>query len=439
MNTVLFDILPTVLSGLIVLGLHGLLASCEFSLLKLRFAQVPEDWAAALKKTPALERLLDEADRGIRVVRLFLAVTLIALTVFWVPMLAHYLADLEHSWRGSTTALPWLIAILVVLLIHQLVGEVIPRALGLAFPLQSLRAGAAVLIVFEWVSRPLHGGLHHLAQLLWRLAMRSKEKMPSLDSLSFEAQLESICGTDQAGLLQRILRNAVNIRELVVSDVLLPRNQVKYIDLNEPVPENLKMARESGHTRFPLCMGDLDHCIGLIHIKDLFRYSGNLEKADLRWLKRDIIRIDSEEPLESALSKLLSHRMHMALVIDEFRGTEGVLTLERVLEQVVGEIQDEFDNEEELRIRPEDEGGSAVVSGLTPIHELEQTFGLDIDNDTVSTLGGLITSEIGRIPEQGEVIQVEGLEVTVTEVDETRVIEARVRLLVDVDDNTPMD
>lgn len=427
MKTALFEILPTLLSGFILLGLHGLLASCEFSLLKLRFAQVPDEWAAALKKSPALERLLDEADRAIRVVRLFLALTLIALSVVWVPLLAHYLIELELGLRGTSTSLPWLIAILSILLIHQLVGEVIPRALGLAFPMHSLRAGAAVLIVFEWISRPVHGGLHHIAQLLWRLAMRSDEKMPSLDSLSFEAQLDSICGTDQAGLLQRILRNAVNIRELVVADVLLPRNQVKYIDLNESVTDNLRMARESGHTRFPLCVGDLDHCIGLIHIKDLFRYAGNLEKADLRWLKRDIIRIDSEEPLESALSKLLSHRMHMALVIDEFRGTEGVLTLERMLEQVVGEIQDEFDSEEEQRIRSE--GDSAVVSGLTPIHELEQTFGLDIDNDTVSTLGGLITSELGRIPEKGEVMEVNGLEVTITEVDETRVIEARVRLV----------
>lgn len=432
MKTALIDTLPTLLTGIILLGLHGLIASCEFSLLKLRFAQVPDDWAAALRKSPALERLLNEADRAIRVVRLFLALTLIALSVVWVPLLAHLLIELELHWRGSNTTLPWLVAILTVLLIHQLIGEVIPRAFGLAYPVRSLRAGAAVLTVFEWISRPVHGGLQNLAQMLWRLAMPSKEKMPSFESLSFEAQLDSICGTDQAGLLQRILRNAVNIRELVVSDVLLPRNQVKYIDLNESVPDNLKMARESGHTRFPLCVGDLDHCIGLIHIKDLFRYAGNLEKADLRWLKRDIIRIDSEEPLENALSKLLSHRMHMALVIDEFRGTEGVLTLERMLEQVVGEIQDEFDHEEEERIRTD--GDAAVVSGLTPIHELEQTFGLDIDNDTVSTLGGLITSEIGRIPELGEVIEVSGLEVTITEVDETRVIEARVRLVPEGDE-----
>lgn len=424
------EIFPTVVSGIIVLGIHGLLASCELSLLKLRFARVPDEWDAAIEKAPGLVKLLEEADRGIRVIRLFLAITLMTLAVLWVPLIASALtqADWWQAFR-EYPVLAWGLGIFGVLLVHQMVGEVFPRALGLAFPLQTLRASAAVLIVLEWVSRPLHGGLQQLAQLLWRLAMRRAEKMPSLDSLSFEAQLDSICGTDHNGVLQRILRNAVNIRSLVVSDVLLPRNQVKYIDLNESVADNLKMVRESGHTRFPLCMGDLDHCVGLIHIKDLFRYSGNLERADLRWLKREIIRIDSEEPLEAALSKLLAHKMHMALVIDEFRGTEGVLTLERVLEQVVGEIQDEFDQEEELRIRRDGEGGSAVVSGLTPVHELEQSFDLEIENDAVSTLGGLITSELGRIPEQGEVVQVEGLEVTITQVDDTRVIEARVRLI----------
>jgi len=217
------------------------------------------------------------------------------------------------------------------------------------------------------------------------------------------------------------------MRELVVADVLLPRNQVKYFDLNQPLQENLKMAKESGHTRFPLCFGDLDRCIGLIHIKDLFRFTGDLSRLDLRRLKRNMIRIDSEEPLETALTKLLSHRMHMALVIDEFRGTEGVLTLERILEQLVGEIRDEFDAEEEVLIKADLESDEAVVSGLTPLHEIEAAFEVELDTEEVSTIGGLVTSQLGRIPETGERIQLGSLDVEITGVDETRVVEVRIR------------
>jgi CBS domain containing-hemolysin-like protein len=225
---------------------------------------------------------------------------------------------------------------------------------------------------------------------------------------------------------QLILKNTLLMRELVVADVLLPRNQVKYFDLNLPLKENLDLAKETGHTRFPLCYGDLDSCLGLVHIKDIFRYKGELEKLDLRRIKRNMIRIDSEEPLESALTKFLSHRMHMALVIDEFRGTEGVLTLERILEQLVGEIRDEFDADEEVLIRPEMDSGETVVSGLTPLHEIEARFGIDFDNEEVSTIGGLVTSELGKIPDLGAELTIGNLHIEITEVDDTRVVEVKI-------------
>lgn len=427
-NTVFPEILPNLASGLILLLMHGLLASCELSLFKLRYARLPEDWRAVLEQLPSLAPLLRETERAMRAIRFGQAATLVCLGILWVPLLANEFAYLETAWFGSPKVLSWFVAIFLVLMLHHIIGEVLPRALGLAYPVAILRLSGALLVVFEWLTRPFHGGVHRMSRLIWRVTTRNR-KWPSLDALGFEAQLEAFGEQDSGQVLKQIVRNAVRLRELEVSDVLLPRNQVKYFNLRESVQDNLKMARETGHTRFPLCLGDLDHCIGLIHIKDLFRYTGDLDRIDLRKIRRDIIRIGLDEPLERALSKLLVHKMHMALVIDEFRGTEGVLTLERILEQLVGEIQDEFDQEEEVLIRAVQADGTALVSGLTPIHDLETAFEVEIKNEAVSTLGGLITSEIGRIPEKGEVLEVEGLVVTVTEVDDTRVIEARVRRL----------
>ena len=140
--------------------------------------------------------------------------------------------------------------------------------------------------------------------------------------------------------------------------------------------------------------------------------------------------LSSEEPLENALKLLLLRKMHMALVLDEFGGTIGVLTLENVFEQLVGAIDDEFDTIEEKKV-------SAIsqvdykVDGLTPLHDLEEVLGIEIENDDVSTFGGLITSELGRFPENGEqVVMVDiGLSLTIDQVDERRIISATVRKL----------
>jgi CBS domain containing-hemolysin-like protein len=293
--------------------------------------------------------------------------------------------------------------------------------------LQSLKAGAPLIIFLGWLTRPIRLLVLGVVRFVWRLW--SGEALPDLDSLDLETQIELLRkeSPEMSMVAQLILKNTLMMRELVVADVLLPRNQVKYFDLNLSLEDNLKIARESGHTRFPLCYGDLDRCLGLIHIKDIFRYPGDLTRMDLRRLKRNMIRIDSEEPLESALTKLLSHRMHMALVIDEFHGTEGVLTLERILEQLVGEIRDEFDADEEVLIKSDLKNDEAIVSGLTPLHEIESIFDTHLDAEEVSTIGGLVTSELGRIPETGECVQIENLAIEITGVDETRILEVRIR------------
>jgi CBS domain containing-hemolysin-like protein len=337
------------------------------------------------------------------------------------------LNDLEISAYGLITPVSAILAFIIAVSLHHLTGELLPRAFGLSYPLRSLRMGTPLIVVFGWISRPVRKLVFGLVSSFWMLW--KKEDVPDLDSLDLETQIELLRkeSPEMSSVAQLILKNTLMMRELVVEDVLLPRNQVKYFDLNLPLQDNLEMAKETGHTRFPLCYGDLDHCLGLIHIKDIFRHAGELEKLDLRRIKRNMIRIDSEEPLESALTKFLSHRMHMALVIDEFRGTEGVLTLERILEQLVGEIRDEFDADEEVLIRPEMDSGETVVSGLTPLHEIEGKFNVDFENEEVSTIGGLVTSELGRIPDVGTEILISSLQVEITQVDETRVVEVKIR------------
>ncbi|NDV61142.1 HlyC/CorC family transporter [Puniceicoccales bacterium CK1056] len=410
----------------LTLFFNALLVACEFSLIKIRFSHFNTDLKDQVDAHRLLRPLLQSGDRSIRVIRLGLTGCLILYALFSYPLLIA-LFGLVPLPGSLATAGAALLAFIVAVTVHQLVGEMFPRAVGLAYPLQSLKTGAPLVIFLGWLTRPIRLLVLGAVRFVWRVWRG--ESLPDLDSLDLETQIELLRkeSPEMSMVAQLILKNTLMMRELVVADVLLPRNQVKYFDLNLTLEENLQMARESGHTRFPLCYGDLDRCLGLIHIKDIFRYPGDLTRMDLRRLKRNMIRIDSEEPLESALTKLLSHRMHMALVIDEFHGTEGLLTLERILEQLVGEIRDEFDADEEVLIKSDLKNDEAIVSGLTPLHEIESIFGTQLDTEEVSTIGGLVTSELGRIPEAGESVEIENLAIEVTDVDDTRVLEVRIR------------
>ncbi len=407
--------------------LNAILVACEFSLTKIRFSHFDTELRQRVEAHKRISPLIRTGDRTIRVIRMGLTACLFLYILFVFPLINNLCGLFGIEILNSQAPLALILAFLFSLVLHQLVGEYIPRGLGLAYPMESLRIGAPVIIVLARLMRPVRWFVRGLVRLFWRLA--GHDKVPDLDSLELETQVQLLGkeSPEMSTVAQLILKNTLILRELVVADVLLPRNQVKYFDLNLPLKENLAMARESGHTRFPLCYGDLDHCLGLIHIKDLFRSPGNIYSLDLRRIKRNMIRIDSEVPLETALTKLLSHRMHMALVLDEFRGTEGVLTLERILEQLVGEIRDEFDADEEVLIREDVNTDDAVVSGLTPLHEVEAKYGLEFEEEDVSTIGGLITSELGRIPVLEERLFMQGLEIEITGVDETRVIEVRIR------------
>ena len=420
--------LPTLLGIPLILTVNALLVACEYSLIKIRFSHFNPDLREKVEGNRRLAPFLEEGDRTIRVLRLGLTICLLLYALLSFPLFRALFADLEGILYTVRTPLSGVCAFLLAVVLHQIVADIFPRALGLTYPMQVLRSGTLLILLLGWISRPFRVFILGVVRFFWRLWRR--EPLPDLDSLDLETQIELLRkeAPQMSTVAQLILKNTLLMRDLVVADVLLPRNQVKYFDLNLSPEENLRMAKETGHTRFPLCFGDLDRCIGLIHIKDLFRYPGDLSRLDLRRLKRNMIRIDSEEPLESALTKLLSHRIHMALVIDEFHGTEGVLTLERILEQLVGEIRDEFDADEEMLIKSEEgKEDEVVVSGLTPLHEIESLFDVELDTEEVSTIGGLVTSELGRIPESGESLFHAGIEMEITEVDETRVVEVRLR------------
>ena len=215
-----------------------------------------------------------------------------------------------------------------------------------------------------------------------------------------------------------MLINALDLRRRVVRDIMTPRGEVIYLDIDETFQENLDKAKASRHTRFPLCKGYLDNPIGLLHIKDLLGVVSE-DRPDLMVIKHDLMVVPEMMPLERLLTTFLARQAHLAIVVDEFGGTAGIVTLDNVLAEIVGEIRDEFDAEQSefKRLNPDE----FEVEGVLGLYELNDLTDLDLSNTEVSTVGGYVTHLIGHLPRQGEQTRIGDYLVTVTETDGRRI------------------
>ncbi len=411
----------------VLIVLHGALVACEFCLVKLRYSLV--DPAGVAKARRRVARVIDEADevaRGIRFGLRFCAGSVGVSSAFIVrTVLGHWpgATGVEAEWWPAG------VIFLGVVLMLYLFGDLIPRGVALARPVATLFATSGPALLFTVFSHPIRRVLRMVSQWLFRKA--GVEPRQDFNLLDVEVQMRAMGEEDQAlpPFLRGILANTLRSRDFKLADVLVPRHQIIFINLQGDVAASLEAARLSGHTRFPLCDGDLDRCIGLIHIKDLYRLSANSGPVDLRALKREMLRLPQAEELPTALEKFLRQKIHMALAVGEFGGVTGIVTLERLIEEVVGDIQDEFDTGEEKLIKPLGDARGFRVSGLAPLRDVEQALGVIITNTEIATFGGLVTAELGRIPAAGEhlVLPQPGLDVVIDEADARRVIAATVR------------
>ena len=414
---------PWLLGGFVFILSNALLVATELALLRVCLSHFEPELAERLRERPATRKLIDNAESTARLLRTasFLSVSCYALMLIRVTHIVFCRVQEAHNTYLGVGA--GIVVMAAGSGLFLLFGVLLPRIIGLRHPEGVLKAGRPVLVIYMPLDKLAVVPMRHL--IAWFMRMFGVKDAPGLESLGFEEQIEHSGegGEPMPIMARKIFRNALQMRGLTVSDVLLPRHQVQWMDIHDSAEVNLKLARDTGHTRFPLCDRDLDRCVGLVHIKDIFRKGVNPRTLDMRKIKREILRLSPDVDVGDALQTLLIRRQHMALVVDEFRGAEGIVTLERLLELLVGEIRDEFDVEEDnIKRMP---NGEYSVSGLTPVYELERELDMEFTNKEVSTFGGQITAELGRIPEQGEHLKLDGLEIVVTEVDERRVIRAR--------------
>ncbi len=226
----------------------------------------------------------------------------------------------------------------------------------------------------------------------------------------------------------QMLQGVLDVADLQVRDIMVPRTQMAVVRREEPAPEILARVIESGHSRFPVMDDDRDDIVGILLAKDLLRLSaaGEQERFDIREFMRPAVFVPESKRLNMLLKEFRRNRNHMAIVVDEYGGVSGLVTIEDVIEQIVGDIDDEFDIEEDdQNIRKEAEHQYAV-RGVTRLEEFNDYFGTTLADEDFDTVAGLVMKNLGRLPRRGEAVTLEGLELRVVRVDRRRIDMLRV-------------
>ena len=246
--------------------------------------------------------------------------------------------------------------------------------------------------------------------------------------------IERVLAAARAGRLldsdeQAMLEGVMAVSDTQVRDIMIPRAQMVVIERDADPREMLEIIVESGHSRFPVIGDGRDEVVGILLAKDLLRYfvEGGDDRFHLREYLRSAVFIPESKRLNVLLKEFRLSHNHMAIVVDEYGGVSGLLTIEDVLEEIVGEIDDEHDFEEDSMISPEGEG-VYTVAGLTRIEDLNEQVGTQFGDEEYDTVGGLIMHELGRMPRRGETLTVDGNRLTVVKSDRRRIHSVRLQL-----------
>ena len=417
-----------------LVALNGFFVACEFAIVKVRSSQL--DTLAEEGNQPANFTKFIRAHLDAYLSATQLGVTLASLALgywgeqFLAEMLQPFFALAGIHSYTVVTSVSIALAFVGITFLHIIFGELAPKYVAIGNPLPVSLALARPLGAFYFLFRPAIWLLHKSANLLLVRLLRIK-RVAAAELAHSEEELRLILDQSEESkevtpLGRDLLLNALDLRRRVVRDIMTPRGQVVFLNIEDSFEDNVKKALASRHTRFPLCRGHLDNTIGLIHIKELMPLMRD-PNPDLLRIRRELMPVPEMMSLEKLLSLFLNKHAHLAIVVDEFGGTVGMVTLENVLEELVGDIQDEFDTEKE-QFREINENEFSV-DGALALYELRDLAGIDLESADVSTIGGYVTHLLGHLPKAGEHVQIDNYLVTISQSDGRRVQQLHFRKL----------
>ncbi len=430
-------VVPLLILAALILA-NAIFVAAEFAIVASRGIKLEQmaEKSAAARAALNIVRNTRLQDRFIAVAQLGITLVTVALGMYAEPTIAGWFYGPLQEWFGLSESVAHTLATVVILAVitylHVVIGEMIPKAMALHAPeqvavgvLPSMRFLNLLFLPGVWVLNaiagwflrvmkiPLHGGSHRLYTA------------NELEMLVRESSESGAIETEQSDLIEAIF----DFGEREVYQCMTPRTRVRGLPIDAAEDEVIEFIVNSKHSRFPVYEGDLDHIRGILHVKDLIRWRANSdgEPFDLRPLLRRAPRV----PLHMSSARLLASfkrlRVHMAVVMDEYGGTEGIVTLEDLIEEVVGEVYDEFDQQPLPEIHELPDGG-LMVEGEVLLEDFSEEYPDVLESDDANTVGGLVVEELGRAPAVGDSVTVGGAELTVQEIDGLAVTRVLIRL-----------
>jgi CBS domain containing-hemolysin-like protein len=459
------DVLGKIVATLGLVALNAYFVAFEFAVVGARASRLEETASQSLLARLALETkrklslYLSSCQLGVTLASLGLgAITAPAVAAILMPLLLAI-----HLPVRTLPDLAFAVALALSTALHIVIGEQVPKNWSIRYADRVLPYLAPPIVLFTYCFYPAIYGLNWITNLLLRSGgVRMSESIhgglphteQELISLLAQAVASGTIGTGSG----RLLTSAIEFGQKKVRQVMTPRTSVDYLLLGQPISEVLRTVQRAAYSRLPLCDGDIDHVIGVVHMKDLFAQlklaTGRLRFADpatpsgesiaiadglpgsavhvigsgdidLIKIKREVLFVPELTPVPKILRQFQQSRVHLAVVVDEYGATVGIVTLEDVLEEIVGEIDDEFDAKDAKLAEFIVEGSSIRVSGAFALHELRQRLNLkSIDATDVDSLSGYLTQQLGRWPKPGDIVPLEGYNAKVLTVHRNRVSQA---------------
>ena len=427
---------------LLLVMLNGFFVSVEFAAVTSRRARIDllaesGNHAAKIVKTwlenPATrDRLIAASQLGITLVSLALgAVGENTFEELLTPLFNNLnLQGALQRLSPILAALPLFLSLVIVTSLHVVLGEQVPKVATLhnpeRFALLAARPMRVFSVVFKWFIDILDWATRQVLSLIGLRMMGEHLTVYTVEEIK-----HILSESEEGGVIQAPAREMLDaifdLKDLVVRQVMIPRTEIIALEAEMPLPEIIQLTTPSKYTKFPVYEDNLDQILGILHVKDLLRamQSSDVQGFTARTLARESIFVPETISVDTLLQQFRDNRQHIAIVLDEFGGTAGLVTLEDLLEEIVGEVSDPFDTTlPEIQTLPD---GSILIDGLTLIEDVNQQLDLALDDPNYDTIAGYFLGRLGRIPRAGDVVETEDLRLRAESMDGLRIAQLSLR------------
>jgi putative hemolysin len=437
-STIVSDLLRLVAVFILVLA-NGFFVAAEFSLVSVRQTRILELIIQGNRTARWVKKAIDDPDRFIAATQLGITISSLALGWIGEPALGHLLqpiinlfpAEIEEEISHSLSAG---LAFAIITFLHVVVGELMPKSIALQNPERTSLIVAQPTVWTEWIFKPaiwlLNGTGNFLLRILGIQPATAHEMVHSPNELKMLATASAESGIVKDSE-EEMIYAVFDFGDTLVRHVMVPRTEMIAIPAEATVEEIMQVFIENPYTKFPVYEDNLDHVVGIAHLKDLVNALYEQESHTAQDLMREAIFIPETARLDDLLNRFRAKKRHIAIVLDEYGGTAGVVTLEDLLEEIVGEVSDPFDTEPEIQSLPD---GSSSIDGLTLIEEVNEYFNLRLSDPHYDTLAGFILGKLGRLAQVGDTIQTDGVELRVIAMDGLRIARVSLSPMEPVDD-----